>query len=636
MDIVDGLKKKVGEEYKTYAEVKEIPENIILKEGFASGATVTGKYATWFYKYTLSGVVSTAPNAIAIVDKMIVPAFEVNAYDPATDSIKFVSVVDLDVHWVDCKKSAGVQVKGDKLNTLSLKENKVTDDPNKGKFEGYISLSSKEDGVKVAESKAAYIYASIKAPAEDKTKYTANYIVDPTPYKKIAVTFAYPQAEKDKPEPAIVSITTIDKKSVVYAGNYDSETNPDYYLVKTPAATVAETVYSDIFNALQYSTDGTTWYSIVGNPLVKGKQVNDLSLGKLYELVNGGSKTTLYFRIKGKGPTSDDANTADVDETANAYRATKPVKVAVGAAKAGKAVKIDVSKGTLALKNGYDFTMTAGEKDTPTLKNAQGSTVAWTILPFNKGGKATEKDTEGNDVATAVIPTIGYIPTGKVTENAEMFTTIKVKSYLIDDVARKCGQNSFGSGNMYIWVRKSATIKNPADQWALITVAKITAAPIIANAKGAQYYAAQDPADTKGVVGTPAIKNGSGDKNSGDYEYLIVDAADIKQVEGETRYYADIDLTSAKWTKLTDKGLTVGKSKSKYAKEVGKKAAAVILKDGSAVLVRRAGDKSSSTLASEYIITMITKQDVEIEVEKDGKKEKETKSLFVWKAYSAQ
>ncbi len=632
-DIVDGLKKKVEGEDKTYAEVKEIPENIILADGFAANATVTGKYATWFYTFKLSDVVSTAPDAVAIVATKIEPAFTSAGYDPATDSIKFVSKVDLDVHWIDCKKAAGVQAKGEKLSTLSLKQNKVTGDTNFGKYEGYISLSSKDDGVKIAESKAAYIYASINAPAADKAKYTANYVVDPTPYKKIAVTFDYTLAQKDKTEPAIVSITTIDnkKKTVVYSGLYNEETNPENYLVKTAATQQAAAVYSDIFNALQYSTDGTTWYKIVGNPEVNGKQVNDLNLDKLYSLVNGGSKTTLYFRIKGEGPKSDDAGTADVDETANAYRATKPVKATVDAAKAGKAVKVDVSKGTLALKNGYDFTMTTGEKDLPVFKNAGGEAIAFTILPFNKGGKA--KDTEDKD--TAIIETCRYAPVAKVTDNAEMFTNIKVKTYSIDDIAIKCGQSSVGSGKMYIWVRKSATTKKAAEQWTLITLDKITAAPTIANAKGAQYYVAQAADDTKGVIGTPEIKNGSGDKNSGAYEYLIVDAADLKTNNSGT-LYADIDYTSAKWATLGDKGLTVGKSKSKYASEAGKKPSDHVLKDGSVILVRRAGDKSSNVLASQYIITMVVKQDVEIEVEKDGKKEKETKSLYVWKAYSAQ
>ncbi len=647
-DIVDGLKKKVDEEDKTYAEVKEIPENIILADGFAANATVTGKYATWFYTYKLDAVASAAPDAIAITAGKIEPAFVENGYDPATDSIKFVSKVDLDVHWIDCKKAAGVQVKGDKLKTLSLKENKVTGDPNKGKYEGYISLSNKDEGVKVAESKAAYIYASIAAPAADKTKYTANYVVDATSYKKIAVVFDYTRAEKNNTDPAIVSITTIDnkKKTVVYSGLYDADTNPDNYLVKTAATQNAAAVYSDIFNALQYSTDGTTWYKIVGNDLVNGKQVNDLNLDKLYSLVNGGSKTTLYFRIKGASATAEqpavEANPSEgieakeAVEAKNAYRATKPVKATVDAAKAGKAVKVDVSKGTLALKNGYDFTMTAGEKDLPAFKNQGGEAIAWTILPFNKGGKA-KATVDGNEVDTAIIETVRYTPVAKVTENTAMFTNIKVKAYSIDDIAIKCGQSSVGSGKMYIWVRKSATTKKPAEQWTLITLDRITAAPSIANAKGASYYVAQAADDTKGVIGTPEIKNGTGDKNSGAYEYLIVDAADIKAVEGETgKYYADIDYTSAKWTTLNDKGLTVGKSKSKYAAETGKKASDHVLKDGSVVLVRRAGDKSSNVLASQYIVTMVVKQDVEIEVEKDGKKEKETKSLYVWKAYSAQ
>ncbi|MCR4750051.1 MAG: hypothetical protein K5877_09705, partial [Lachnospiraceae bacterium] len=95
---------------------------------------------------------------------------------------------------------------------------------------------------------------------------------------------------------------------------------------------------------------------------------------------------------------------------------------------------------------------------------------------------------------------------------------------------------------------------------------------------------------------------------------------------------ANIDFTTAKWTTLTDKGLTVAKSKSKYSKEEGKKPTDHVLKDGSAVLIRRAGDKSANVLASDYLVTMVAKQDVTY---KDADNKDQTKALYVWKAFQA-
>ena len=63
----------------------------------------------------------------------------------------------------------------------------------------------------------------------------------------------------------------------------------------------------------------------------------------------------------------------------------------------------------------------------------------------------------------------------------------------------------------------------------------------------------------------------------------------------------------------------------------GKKATDHVLADGSAILIRRAGDKSSSILASDYLITMVVKQDVTY---KDDENKDQTKALYVWKAFA--
>ncbi len=605
-DIAANLKGEVEKDGQKEEVVLE--GQVVTKVGETAQ---TGKYANSSYP-----VANTAIDILDFEDVAIevADAFTANTgYDPATDSIYFESPVEVTVYWADVKKAAGAQLKGAQLKSIDLKkaDSKATT------YTGSISLTDKSAGVKIAESKTAYIYASIVAPADEKTKakYSPNFIVDATPYKKVSVTFAYAQADKDDDDtPAIASITTIDtkKKTVIYSGAVTAE---------------HANGLDAIIKELQYSTDGTTWYGVTGNEpqTVNGKTVNyNLTCKKLYEYVNGGSKTTLYFRIKGaaaveaaeaKGTEGEDGYKPAVDAK-NAYRATKAVKATIAAAKEAKAVKINVATGTLALKNGYDYAITDPAdkgKNEPTFDTAE----IITILPFNKDGKATRKNDQGEDVATYLKDTSDFVPTKKVTDNNKMFTNIKVKSVAIEDITDT-------SEDMYIWIRKSATVSKPAEKWVLMTIGKVAAAPTIKEDKN-KFYAVQDAADTKGVIAAPEVSNASSDKVSGSYEYLIVDAADLGK----------IDWTTAKWTALTEKGVTVGKSKSKYSNAVGKKASDYVLKDGSVVLIRRAGVKSDNVLASNYIETTIVKTDIEIEVEKDGKKEKTTKALYVWKAYIA-
>ena len=584
----------------------ELTGKVVTKVG---DTLQSGKYASSTYEVA-NNVIRDGdfdPVTIEVADEFS----EGTGYDPETDSIVFVSPVQVTVYWANVKKAAGAQLKGSALTALELKQNKE-----KTAYVGSIPLNDKSAGINVAVNKATYLYASTTAPADEKTKakYAPNFVVDATPYKKIAVTFAYAQADKNGGEAAIASVTTTDnnKKTVIYSGE-TTEANPNGI--------------GEILEELQYSTDGTTWYDILENTDPK----NDLTTGKLYDLVNGGSKTTYFFRIKGTVALAeipadegadDDPKTPWVEAEGcaakNAARATKPVKATVAAAKDAKAVKINVANGTIALKNGYDYAVTANEKTLPTLEDAR------TILPFNKEGKASWTDkVEGVTKDVYDIDTASYVPVKKVTDNANMFTKIKVKSIVISDIT------DIYSADQCIWVRKSATAAKPAEKWVCIPVSKITAAPTIANEKSKDYYIAQAVDDAKGIIATPEIKNATSDKNSGAYEFLVVDAKDIKKADDT--YYADIDESTAKWTVLKDKGVTVGKTKSKYSAETGKKATDHVLKDGSAILIRRAGDKSSGVLASHYIVTMVAKQDVTY---KDADNKDQTKALYVWKAFA--
>ncbi len=601
-DIAAGLKRTEGEE-----EIA-LEGQVVTKVG---GEAQTGKYSASAHEVGVKDTIRTADFDVVAIE--VADAFTKNSgYDPDTDSIIFESPVEISVYWADVKKSGGATLQPKNFKTIDLK--KANNDATT--YTGSLPLNSKDTGVKIAENKTAYIYASITAPAEGKNKYKANFVVDATPYKKVAVTFAYAQAQKNGTDFAISSITTTStkKKVVTYSGAYNAETNPDNYLYSFGDNEVK--VPSEIFNALQYSTDGTTWYGVNQDDVtISGKTVAvKLTTGKLFEYVDGGSKVTLYIRIKGGEAVAakEATETSEAVDAKNAYRATKAEKAKITPAKAGKAVKFNASNGTLAIKNGYDIAITSSEKTEPTIAQV------YTILPFNKDGKAIEVK-DGEEVATSIISTSDFVPVKKVTENNKMFTNIKVKSFLISDIPDiELDKDS------YIWIRKSASAGKPAEKWVCIKFAKVTAGPSVATVKGKTYYSAQDPADTKGTIAAPEIKNASSDKNSGAYEYLIVDAADYS--EGK------VDMASAVWTAIGSKGLTVGKSKSKYAKEAGKSATDHVLKDGSVVLIRRAGDKDSYTLASEYTATMIVKEDVTY---KDADNKDQTKALYVWKAYSA-
>ena len=613
-DIAAGLKAKVDDKEVVLAG------QVVTMVG---DKAQTGKYASSFYEVANNAIVDNFDD----VEIEVIDAFTNNTgYDPDNDSLFFESPVELTVYWADVKKAAGATYLPKNFKSIDLKKA----DKNATTYTGSIPLNDKTAGVNIAVNKAAYIYASITAPATQKTKYTANYIVDATPYKKIAVTFAYAQADAGNEDCAIATITTTDtkKKTVVYSGIYVAEKNEDHYLFKAG-------VPSDTLSALQYSTDGKTWINVLGNPVDEktGKQLLNLDLNKLYGYINGSAKTTLFFRIKGAEAveaqeavgTEGNEGYEPAVEAKNAYRAAKPVKAGIAIAKAGKAPKIDVSKGTIKIGNGYDVVITDNDKDTPLAEDAI------TILPFNKAGKASVTDkVEGVDVTIAVdsIWTSAYVPVAKVTEDDQMFTATKVKDYSIEKICEKFGADYYGTGNIYLWVRKSATAKKPADKWALVTIARVTAAPTV-KADKSGYYSVQDPADTKGILATPEVSNANTDKNSGAYEYLIVDADDIISVDD--RFVAKIDFSTAKWTTLTDKGLTVGKSKSKYSNETGKKASDHVLGNGSAVLIRRAGDKSSSILASNYITTMIVQENVTY---KDAENKDQKKDLYVWKAFA--
>jgi hypothetical protein len=606
-DIVANLKK-----IEDGNEVGFEGEKVILDSvtAFGSDKKTDGKYDTWKYMYKQTGIAQTAPAAKDIAAASIVDAFIndeehgiITGYHPASDSIVFVSPVNVTIRWADVKKAAGASLTSAAFKSLDTKLDTAVGSSTNGKYVASISLHDKSAGVNNAVTKGTYIYASIVAPAEGKTKvkYSANYVVDPTPYKKVTVNVDYAGAKKTEdatPLGAVTRFTTTNTsgKSTTYVRGTDPATDED-----------APEDFEDVWESLQYSIDGTSWRWITGNDLVKGKSV-DFTTGMLYNLVTG-SKTTLYFRLCG-------AYAVEADEehdiaAKNAYRASKPVKVGIAASKAGKAVKVDVTKNAIALKNGFDFYV--GDND-------KGYTeLGYTILPFNKEGKSL--DDEGEPLS--IISTASFAPVKKPAENAEMFTKEKIKSVPIEEIVGYFDGKAITAPIIYLYVRTSATVAKPASTWTLVKIAGQTAGPSLTATKG--KFAIQDE---KGALVIPAAKKAGSDKTSASgFEFLIVDEADAEDD------FAGVDFSTAKWSKLVEgKTIVVGKTSSKYGKDGGK-ATAHVLKDGSKVLIRRVGDKGSNTLASQYTITKVIKDTVQVEVENaEGKKTKEDKDLFVWVA----
>jgi hypothetical protein len=266
-----------------------------------------------------------------------------------------------------------------------------------------------------------------------------------------------------------------------------------------------------------------------------------------------GSKisVTYFFKIKG---------TADT-------RGSAEVKVKVG--KQGKATvaKIDYKKGTLSVKNGFDYAIISGS-GAPTAAD-------WvTVKPQNK--------TSGSGEAT--IATSEFVPTDKkfITGSEIYFAKDKVSGL---DVYELLGDKDEAT----IYVRKSATTKAPATEVSKgVKVAK-TAEIVVPNDKIAGTLG-KDKSGKDVAIPAEAIKTG--------YEYVVVTAEDVA------------DISSLKWTEIKEKGIELAKAKTKISSTKTNK----ILKEGKPaedvyVLIRKKGDAKTNALPSSYVWTKIYEED---------------------------
>ncbi len=575
-------------------------------------------------KFTVANTL--ADNVDVTVTFTVYKAISAIYYDAENDTVVVETpYAGQKVYYADVKKSAGADLKGDKLGYVTTK---LVD----GSNIATIKLNDKSAGVKLANNKAAYLYVAAKTPSAAKAKYAPNVIIDPTECKKAVITVDYTVAGYENVTAISrieITTTAAPKTPVVYTMPVAPEApedpedpeNPtdeeaaaqEAYEAAVEEYEAAVEEFENILGRLQYSVDGTTWKAVDADNAHGGFEGKALA-----GFIKDGKK--LFFRLLGTDPVEgfealeeDDPET-DVDETVaveakNATRTSKVIKVAVKKQAVAKAVKVDVNSTAIGIKNGYDFAIRSTKLGTGEIVGRN----EWiTILPTNKAGTA-----ESEFIATA-----DYAPVAKPVANPAMFTKTKIKALSLDDAidaANELLEAEFSrSAKIYFYYRKSASTKAPAQEYSLLEIDAQAAAPTAKLTSG--HVAIADP--KKNVFELSFNGNGP-------FEYLIVGADDYAAITKAEDPDA-LDAVNSKWTKLGK--ITVGKSKSKYklASSTGK-ATAHTLAAGDIILVRTAGDKASSKFASGYIALQVAADKVSLKLQG----EEEAAERYVVDVYTA-
>lgn len=490
----------------------------------------------------------------------VVPAFGAVAYDPATDSITIANVPEgVTLKYAIVKADAESKVSGSAFKDVPDGAKGTVNSETK-KYTVTFSLSDKTKGINVAPTKDTLIYFTALTPNAEKTHYAPTITVKAAIYSKIKVNLNYAVAEEGGTALGVASIDVTTAATKVKS-------------TETEATTLAK---------LSYSADGgTTWTAI-------GAETGGFTAAKLYTYVIKDKAEKVLFRFNGSAATTDPA--------AEAVRNSKPISVSIKVAgKAAKSIKLDVKKCTLAIKNGYDYSVQTTKVDNDGIPALS----AWmTILPFNKSGSAT-----GTELATSA-----YVPVAKFSAtDAAKYTATKVTG---KDVLAEFSANA-SAPKLFFYVRKSATAAKPAQKATVVEIAKQAAFStstlaygVTAGASGSEkkYYAV---ADEKGTLTIPTLTKAS---ESDSFEYAIVLKADYNA----TADAAKIDWSTIKWTKMAEgKTIVVGKSATSYKLVGAEEAKKVVLADGTKadeacyIVVRKAGDSKKGILPSLNLVTEV-------------------------------
>lgn len=463
-------------------------------------------------------------------------------YDPATDTVIFSAEKKVTLWYGVVGKAEGKALGAKKFKKIEEKEWKQasatsesaesTSAESASQTDGAytVSVSFEKAGFNVKVNKDLYVYyTTIEPAAKTKTPYKPNLVVSKTATTdKLAVTLNYVSAYSGSETCAVAtatlgkSKTAVDVANLLYRASTD-EKGKEFGEWKPASELTGSILAADIVK--------------VSVPKTK-------------------TKVNYQFRVKGTAATS----------TENAKRSSDIAKAAVK--KQGKApsVKVDYVKTEgVAIKNGLDYavvTATSGESGAP-VPSASGW---YTVKPENASGSGE-----------ATVLSIDYVPVDKksVTGNESSFTKEKVNYIKISDLLN-------GEDEVYVYVRKSATVKDPAGAASeAIVLKKAEAAPAFSGATVTQA------AGKKGaLLEIPAALKAGG------YEYTIISATD--------------DITKAKWTKIKSntKAIEVGKAKQAIDKKK------TLTADGKCYIVFRKSAVAKSktaagSLASEMLWTTV-------------------------------
>jgi len=443
--------------------------------------------------------------------------------------------------------------------------------------ESYVYVLKQESGTKLKKGQSATAQMSEgKIKASDLTKKTnadlylyicdkiveidegetvnANFVIKGNA-NKVVVTVDYTQADVDA-SVSVLSATVTDKSK------------------KTTTA-------SDLL----WSADGSTWYDANELATTGGRKddddnpVSDGFTGKdLNNMLAAGG--TIFVKEAGKDGVSK-----------TAAFGSKAVKVKIVKQAAAPKVKVDVSKDTIAIKNGFDFALA---------QKSQGSEEydrlgAWyTVLPLLKTAAVSDDKSIVSSATNQI-----YKPLSKKDSNAGKevagtgnnasnkyysYTKTAYKAFSINDLFTKLGIDG-SQADFRIAVRKSATEKKPASAVALIELGYQAEAPVVYtkdNVKNEYLVATTEDFAKKGftlgeIVAFPgyteptsstkaiategfdetfAIKEASeaikGADDGSSFEYLVVSTADYKATGKNA-----IDWTTVKWKKFDPSKLKI-------------------------------------------------------------------------------
>lgn len=443
--------------------------------------------------------------------------------------------------------------------------------------ESYVYVLKQESGTKLKKGQSATAQMSEgKIKASDLTKKTnadlylyicdkiveidegetvnANFVIKGNA-NKVVVTVDYTQADVDA-SVSVLSATVTDKSK------------------KTTTA-------SDLL----WSADGSTWYDANESATTGGRKddddnpVSDGFTGKdLNNMLAAGG--TIFVKEAGKDGVSK-----------TAAFGSKVVKVKIVKQAAAPKVKVDVSKDTIALKNGFDFALATkgtGSEEYDTIGTW------YTILPLLKTAAVSDDKSIVSSATNQI-----YKPLSKKDSNAGKevagtgnnasnkyysYTKTAYKAFSINDLFTKLGING-SQTDFRIAVRKSATEKKPASAVALIELGYQAEAPVVYtkdNVKNEYLVATTEDFAKKGftlgeIVAFPgyteptsstkaiategfdetfAIKEASeaikGADDGSTFEYLVVSTADYKAT-GKSA----IDWTTVKWKKFDPSKLKI-------------------------------------------------------------------------------